>query len=147
MKKWNAKKWICLLGLVLTYLPFLCFLLPVYVVKNESEVKVTYYRIADYLTHCTTGNLVYFWVTYGLFFVLMTVAAIFFVKAIRADSNVGDYEDKSYVLGFAFFILGNVIVAITMFGIVSYIPMLWGLLDVAVGIGLLVLHFKKLSVI
>ena len=143
MKKWNAKKTICLVALLLNYLPFLCFLFPVYVIKGPPPV---YYPFYEYLTRCDTFRIISFIVSYALFFLLITVAAVFFVKAIRAQSDVGDTEDKGYVFGFVFLILGNVILAITTFGQSNYIPMVWSLAYLLIGLGMIVLHFKRLSV-
>ena len=141
--KWNVKKSICLGALILNYLPFLCFLFPVYVEKGPPPV---YMGFVDYLSGSNAFRIVVFILSYALFFVLITFASVFFVKAIRAPSDTGDAEDKGYVFGFVFLMLGNVILAITMFGQSNYIPMLWSLVYLLAGLGMIVLHFKKLSV-
>lgn len=144
MKKWNAKKWICFGALVLNYLPFLCFLFPVYVEKGPPPV---YKGFIDYLSGSGAFRISAFIICYALFFLLVTGAAVFFVKALRAPSDTGDAEDKNYVFGFVFLMLGNLILAITMFGQSNYIPMSWSLLYVLAGLGMIVLHFKKLSTV
>ena len=142
-KKWNVKKSICLGALILNYLPFLCYLFPVYVVKGPP---LTYHYFYEYLAQSEPFRIVSFIVSYALFFILITVASVFFIKAIRAEPFTGDDEDKGYVFGFVFLILGNTILGITTFGQSNYIPMVWSLSYILIGVGLIVFHYKRLSV-
>ncbi len=142
-KKWNVKKSICLGALILNYLPFLCFLFPAYFDKEPMPVHC---NMVDYVSASDASRIVFFFVSYGLFFVAVTVAAVFFLKAIFACSGVGDEEDKYYVFGFVFMILGNLILGITMFGQNNYIPMVWSLGYIILALAMIILHFKKLSV-
>ena len=143
MKKWNVKKSICLGALIANYLPFLCFAFPVYVVKGPPLV---YHYFFDYLALSEVFRVVSSIVSYVIFFILITIAAVFFVKAIKAEPDSGDQEDKGYVFGFVFLILGNTVLGITTFGQSNYIPMVWSLAYILIGLGLIVFHFKRLSV-
>ena len=147
MKKWNAKKRICLGALILNYLPFLCFALPVYVYTEANARHPVYSYVGDYVNASSTPRQVFFIVSYAAFFLLITAASAFFIRSIRAKSDIGDTEDKFYVFGFTFLILGNAILSMTMFGQGNYIPMAWSLAYVIAGIAMIALHFKKLSAV
>ena len=147
MKKWNAKKILCLAGaIVYTLLLFVPAFLPVFRCADRLDSNIYYCgNVITFFTRPWRADHTSVVIGLGLAPVAAVLAVVNFIKSIRAKSDVGDAEDKGYVFGFFFATTASVLIAIGCFAGGAYIYSAIAFTLTLLGIGAVILHFKKLS--
>ena len=139
---WTKKKSLALSGAILSLVLLLLSFVPMFTCIRDD--KPFYGNLIDYFTY-PSGNRVMAAVLLSLSALCMVVTIIRLIFSMRAHPHDGDKEDRNFVFGHYFFVLGAALYAVTFFSFASFVSAMVGLALTAYGIVIVIIHFRSLS--